>query len=125
MSVSIEDVETMAKAIIKQLGYGRREKVYQNALCYELNYNGITASVEVPHPVYYKQHCVGTTFIDIVTATWLIEIKYVKTLTQTHREQVMAYSRDVALNAILINFGANPIQIEEFKLSDKLSNTNN
>ena len=46
MSVSIENVETMAKAIIKQLGYGRREKVYQNALSYELNYNGITASVE-------------------------------------------------------------------------------
>jgi len=118
MSVSIELIEQISKDINRALGYGRREKIYQNALSYELNYNGITASTEVPHPVYYKGHCVGTTFIDVVTDTCLIEIKYVKSLNQTHREQTMAYSRDLKVDGILINFGSNPIQIEKLKLSN-------
>ena len=120
--------ETQMNAIIREvsnsLGYGRREKVYQNALCYSLNLNGLDASVEVPHPVYYKGYCVGTTFIDIMCATCLIEVKYVKTLNDIHRAQVSAYARDCEQDAVLVNFGAKPVEIEYIKFSD-LPVTNN
>jgi GxxExxY protein len=111
----MEQIEKLVNEVSIELGHGRREKIYQNALTYSLNYSGITASTELPHPVYFKGHCVGTTFIDIVTDTCLIEIKYVKSLNESHRSQVAAYSRDLALDAILINFGSTPVEIEYIK----------
>lgn len=105
-------MDKYVREVAEKLGRGRREKVYQNALAHLLNKNKVNASLEVPHPVYFDGVCVGTTFIDILTDTCLIEIKYVKTLNDTHREQAQAYSRDLCLDALLINFGANPVQIE-------------
>ena len=107
----IEDVYT-------QLGAGRREKAYQVALAYALNNIGITASVEVSNPVYYYDVHVATAFIDILTATHVLEIKYVRKLTDIHRQQCQAYMRDKRRNGILINFGTCPPEVENLLYTD-------
>ena len=107
----IEDVYT-------QLGAGRREKAYQVALAYALNSNGMTASTEVSNAVYYYDVHVTTAFIDILTETHVFEIKYVRKLTDIHREQCQAYMRDKKRAGILINFGASPPEIEELSYTN-------
>jgi GxxExxY protein len=107
----IEDVYT-------QLGAGRREKAYQVALAYALNNIGITASVEVSNPVYYYDVHVATGFIDILTATHVLEIKYVRKLTDIHRQQCQAYMRDRERDGILINFGASPPEVQELSYAN-------
>lgn len=107
----IEDVYT-------QLGAGRREKAYQIALAYALNSSGITASTEVSNPVYYYDVHVATAFIDILTETHVIEIKYVRKLTDIHRQQCQAYMRDTQRDGILINFGTCPPEIEELSYTN-------
>ena len=107
----IEDVYT-------QLGAGRREKAYQIALAYALNSSGITASTEVSNPVYYYNVHVATAFIDILTEAHVIEIKYVRKLTDIHRQQCQAYMRDTQRDGILINFGTCPPEIEELSYTN-------
>ena len=107
----IEDVYT-------QLGAGRREKAYQVALAYALNSNGMTASMEVSNAVYYYDVHVATAFIDILTETHVIEIKYVRKLTDIHRQQCQAYMRDKGRNGILINFGSQSPEVENLLYTD-------
>ena len=105
-------IQEMVNDVYAQLGAGRREKAYQMALAYALNSNGITASTEVSNAVYYYNVHVATAFIDILTDTHVIEIKYVRKLTDVHREQCQAYMRDKQRKGILINFGTDPPELE-------------
>ncbi|MAD26196.1 MAG: hypothetical protein CMO44_18720, partial [Verrucomicrobiales bacterium] len=59
-----------------------------------------------------------TAFIDILTDTHVIEIKYVRKLTDIHREQCQAYMRDKQRDGILINFGTNPPELETLFYTD-------
>ena len=111
-------IKEMVSDVYAQLGAGRREKAYQMALAYVLNSNGTTASTEVSNAVYYYNVHVATAFIDILTDTHVIEIKYVRKLTDTHREQCQAYMRDKQRDGILINFGTNPPELETLFYTD-------
>lgn len=111
-------IQEMVNDVYAQLGAGRREKAYQMALAYSLNSNGITASTEVSNAVYYYNVHVATAFIDILTDTHVIEIKYVRKLTDIHREQCQAYMRDKQRDGILINFGTNPPELETLFYTD-------
>ena len=108
----MNSIQEMVSDVYAQLGAGRREKAYQMALAYALNSSGITASTEVSNPVYYYEVHVATAFIDILTETHVIEIKYVRKLTDIHREQCQSYMRDKQRDGILINFGTNPPELE-------------
>ena len=108
----MSSIQEMVSDVYAQLGAGRREKAYQMALAYALNSSGITASTEVSNPVYYYEVHVATAFIDILTETHVIEIKYVRKLTDIHREQCQAYMRDKQRDGILINFGTDPPELE-------------
>ena len=114
----MSSMQEMVSDIYAQLGAGRREKAYQMALAYALNSNGITASTEVSNAVYYYNVHVATAFIDILTDTYVIEIKYVRKLTDIHRQQCRAYMRDKQRDGILINFGACKPEIEELSYTD-------
>tara|TARA_B110000008_G_scaffold275041_1_gene311812 strand:- start:8954 stop:9337 length:384 start_codon:yes stop_codon:yes gene_type:complete len=118
-------IEQFIKDVHKGLGYGRREKVYQHALHYVLNKAGIQSSMEVPFNIQFNGWCVGTSYVDIKMDTCLIEIKYVKKITDIHIAQLHAYMRDWDSDGILINYASNPIQIKHYKLSQLSSNTNN
>lgn len=114
----MNSIQEMVSDVYAQLGAGRREKAYQVALAYALNSSGITASTEVSNPVYYYDVHVATAFIDILTATHVIEIKYVRKLTDIHRQQCQAYMRDKECDGILINFGTCPPEVENLLYTD-------
>lgn len=109
-------IEELVRDVFAELGAGRREKAYQMALAYALNSNGITASTEVSHSIMYYDVHVATAFIDILTETHVVEIKYVKKITDVHRDQCLAYMRDKQLKGILINFGTSPPEVEHLSI---------
>lgn len=115
-------IEDLVRDVYAQLGSGRREKAYQMALAYGLNSQGITASTEVSNAVYYYDVHVTTAFIDILTETHVIEIKYVRKLSDIHREQCQAYMRDKGRDGILINFGTNPPEFELLRYTNNWIN---
>ena len=58
------------------LGPGFLEKIYENALLYELKSRGLKAVCQTPITVNYKGQCVGEYFADIlVEDSEIIELK--------------------------------------------------
>ena len=71
--------QELTKSIIKifyevynELGYGFLERVYQNALYYELIANGFKVEAQKKIKVYYKEIEVGDYFADIIVNDLII-----------------------------------------------------
>lgn len=96
-----------AYEVSNTLGAGFFEKVYENALCVELDKNGINFQVQMPVPVKYKGFLVGEYIADIIVEDkLLIELKALETLCRSHDAQVMNYLKATNLSVgLLINFG--------------------
>jgi len=92
--------------IIVTLGKGRRESAYQLALKIELaRQNFLPLSVEHPIPVMYKGERVSIGYLDIlVLGFFFVECKAVSKLSDKDILQTMAYSRDMGLLGVLVNF---------------------
>ena len=67
----------IARGIIKDMGYGHREAVYQRAMVNALAQANISSQTEVPVPFFYKGICVGNGRIDVLTKTHIVELKAV------------------------------------------------
>jgi len=69
----------------RTLGEGFLEKVYENALLYELKDQGLNAEVQVLVPVYYKTQMVGDYIADhLVEDKVILELKTVDVLSSVH-----------------------------------------
>ena len=76
----------------KILGKGLAEKVYENALCIELEEMGIPYVRQKELPVEYKGHNIGNYIADIVVDEKIIlELKAVNAITQEHVAQTLNY----------------------------------
>ena len=76
----------------KILGKGLAEKVYENALCIELEEMGIPYVRQKELPVDYKGHNIGNYIADIVVDEKIIlELKAVNAITQEHVAQTLNY----------------------------------
>lgn len=76
----------------KILGKGLAEKVYENALCIELEEMGIPYVRQKELPVDYKGHNIGNYIADIVVDEKIIlELKAVNAITQEHAAQTLNY----------------------------------
>ena len=71
--------QELTKSIIKiffkvyiELGYGFLERVYQNALYYELKANGFHVEEQKKIKVYYKEIELGDYFADIIVNDLII-----------------------------------------------------
>ncbi len=89
------------------LGAGFLEKVYENALCIELEKCGFEVAQQSPIIVFYEDVPVGDFAADIIVDDEIIiELKAVETVAKKHEVQLVNYltatKRDVGL---LINFG--------------------
>ena len=74
------------------LGKGLAEKVYENALCIELEEMGIPYVRQKELPVDYKGHNIGNYIADIVVDEKIIlELKAVNAITQEHVAQTLNY----------------------------------
>lgn len=96
-----------AFAVYRNLGPGLLERVYQEAMAYQLTKDGLSVQCEVPVPVIYDGHVLSTEMrLDLlVEDTVIVELKSVEMLLPVHKKQLQTYlklsNRHVGL---LINF---------------------
>lgn len=93
--------------VYNELGYGFLERVYQNALFYELKSNGFKVEAQKRIPVYYKNMIIGDYFADlIVNDSVILELKAVESLTKEHHYQIINYLRGTECEVgLVLNFG--------------------
>jgi len=89
------------------LGAGFFEKVYEKALCVELEREGISFQCQKIIVVKYKSIIVGEYITDIVVeGQLLLELKAVSALCSEHEAQLMNYLKATGLSlGLLLNFG--------------------
>ncbi len=93
--------------VSNQLGVGFLEKVYENALAYELRKSGLEVRQQFPTPVYYDGFQVGDYVADLlVEKTVLVELKAVHAVDDVHFAQCLNYLKATGLPVcLLLNFG--------------------
>jgi GxxExxY protein len=110
-------------AIHTFLRNGHLEKVYQNALLYRLQKQGIQVIPSHPLSVYDEDGTVlGEFFADLFIENILIvELKAVRAVVDEHTAQLLGYLRCSRIeHGLLINFGAPRFFIKKYILSDAL-----
>lgn len=105
--------EQIIKAFYKvynTLGYGFLEKVYENALFFELESIGLNVRKQEPIKVYYEEKEVGVYFADlIINDTIIIELKAAESLSEEHESQLINYLKATDIEVgLLLNFGKKP-----------------
>ena len=103
-----EKIIGLAIEVHKELGSGFLEKVYENALLWELKEDGICANHQYPIPVFYKEQTVGEYFADILIEDKIIlELKVVKKIEAIHEAQLLHYLKATNIKlGYIINFGS-------------------
>ena len=109
-----EKIIGAAFAVANNLGIGFLEKVYENALAFELRKNGLKAEQQSPIKIYYDNVIVGDYVADLVVEqSVLVELKAVKALDDIHFAQCMNYLKATGMKVcLLLNFGTSKIQIK-------------
>jgi GxxExxY protein len=99
--------------VYNELGYGFLEKVYQNAMYFELKLKGFKVEAQKQIKVYYKSQLVGEYFADlIVDDSITVELKACECLMDEHQGQLLNYLKATKVEiGMLLNFGTIP----EFK----------
>lgn len=100
------------------LGMGFLEKVYENALFFEIKSSGLKVEKQSKIIIKYKTNTVGEYYADLlVEDICLLEMKAVKGLDQNHYAQVLNYLRATGLKtALLLNFGQPRLEIKRFSM---------
>ena len=93
--------------VYNTLGYGFLERVYRNALYFELLEMGINANMEKRILVYYKTHVVGEYCADLMVEDAVIcELKTSESLCEADENQLINYLRATNVEVgLLLNFG--------------------
>jgi GxxExxY protein len=89
------------------LGRGFLEKVYENALAFELRDRGLALETQVPLEVRYRGEVVGQFVADmIVEGKVVVEAKAAAALDGAHEAQLINYLKATGISiGLLINFG--------------------
>ena len=103
-----------AFTVLNTLGAGFLEKVYENALAYELRSAGLTVVQQCSVTVHYNDVVVGEYFVDLlVEDVLLVELKTVKALDDAHRMQCTNYLKATGQRlCLLLNFGKSRLEIK-------------
>ncbi|MBU1101390.1 MAG: GxxExxY protein [Bacteroidetes bacterium] len=96
--------------VYNELGFGFLEKVYENALKYELEKSGLCVERQKPINVYYHEKLVGEYFADLIVENKVIlELKAVESLCEAHEHQLINYLKATNIEiGLLLNFGNKP-----------------
>lgn len=96
--------------VYNTLGHGFLEKVYENALAFELRKLGLQVEQQKPVKVYYEHQLVGRYFADIIVADLIIiELKAAEALNPAHEAQLGNYLKATEIEVgLLLNFGIKP-----------------
>ena len=93
--------------VYNELGYGFLEKVYQNAMYFELKSLGYKVEAQKQIKVYFKEQLVGEYFSDLlVEDKVIVELKATELLMNVHVAQIMNYLKATPIEVgLLLNFG--------------------
>ncbi len=96
--------------VYNTLGSGFLEKIYENALYFELFEMGLVVEQQKQINVYYTVHPVGNYFADlIVDSLVIVEVKAAETVNPAHEAQLNNYLKATEIEVgMLLNFGAKP-----------------
>jgi GxxExxY protein len=113
-----------AYTVHNQLGSGYLEKVYENALCIELQESGLSVAQQHPIPVHYRGRIVGDFAADLmVNGCVIVELKAVQNLAKEHEVQLVNYLTATGIDdGLLINFGPSvevKHKFRQFKKQDR------
>lgn len=102
--------------VFRVLGAGFLEKVYENALLFELKERGLNAECQFPIKVNYKSKIVGDYLADIVVENSIIlELKAVDKLQKIHEAQLLNYLKATDYKiGLLVNFTYPKAEIKRF-----------
>jgi len=96
--------------VYNTLGYGFLERVYENALSFELEKNGLRVKTQENIKVYYEGREVGDYYADLlVNGIVIVELKAAESLRQEHSAQLINYCKATGIEVgLLLNFGKSP-----------------
>jgi GxxExxY protein len=100
----------------KHLKYGYLEKVYENAMVYELKKIGLRVQQQYPIKVNYKEIVAGDYIVDLLIEEKIpVELKTAKNIDDAHIAQCLNYlaAADLRLG-LLLNFGEKKIEFKRF-----------
>ena len=103
-----------AIAVHKELGPGFLEKIYEHALCIELDREGLPYQRRIP--IFYRGKPCGLHQLDlIVNNTVIIELKAAKNFQDAHFATIMSYLKASNMPvALLLNYAAPTLAIRRF-----------
>jgi GxxExxY protein len=103
----------------KALGNGFQEVIYQRALEYEMELQGLLFAREFEMPIYYKGKHIGTRRVDFLVEEKLsVELKAQTKIEPVHFAQAINYLEAYNLEiGLLINFGN--MKLEFHRLQNK------
>ena len=92
--------------VLKVLGHGLHEKIYETSLRVELRLRGIEYAQQERHRVVYKGEVVGEYITDLVVQKELIvDTKTIEHITDQERGQMLSYLRITGLQVgLILNF---------------------
>jgi GxxExxY protein len=95
------------------LGAGFLEKVYENALAFEMRRCGLNVLQQHPITVFYEGAVVGDYHADLfINGSVIVELKAVKELTDTHVAQCLNYLKATGVRVcLLVNFAKPKVEI--------------
>ena len=96
--------------VYNTLGYGFLEKVYENAMYFELKSVALSVHKQYPIDVFYSENKVGQYFADlIVNNTVIVELKAAESICEEHEYQLINYLKATNIEVgLLLNFGKKP-----------------
>jgi len=119
-----EKVIGCAFSVSNSLGAGFLEKVYENALAYELRKASLRVEQQKPINVYYEDIIVGEYTADLLIENYLLlELKTVEKFNEVHLAQSLNYLKATNLPlCLLLNFGKPKVEIKRVYLSTNIRN---
>jgi GxxExxY protein len=105
-----------AIVVHKELGPGFLEKIYEHALCIELDREGLSYRRQVRIPIFYRGKPCGIHQLDLVVDnTVIIELKAAKNFQDAHFATIMSYLKASKMPvALLLNYAAPTLAIRRF-----------
>ena len=106
----VDKILTCFYRVYNDLGYGFLEKVYQNALYYALNDEGLKCEAEKPIKVYHNGRVVGDYRADLLVEDCvLLELKSSESLNSANEKQLINYLKATTIEVgYVLNFGQKP-----------------
>ena len=115
-----------AYQVMNTLGVGFLEKVYENALAFELRRCGLQVIQQKPLSVYYEGVVVGEYVADLlVENSVIVELKVAKVPDDVHVAQCVNYLKATGLElALLLNFATREVGVRRVIRSRNQSGRN-